>query len=496
MLTRAGLRLGHRSKCLIAHVIVALAATACGKSPVGAGESAPTVSLSATPASVASGGSATLTWSSTNVTSCTASGGWSGGRALFGGPESTGPLATSASYALDCSGPRGSASASATVNVSPTVSISANPTSVASGGSSMLTWSSTNATSCVASGAWSGAVAISGNQSVGPLTASSTYSLTCTGAGGSTSASATVAVSGAPPPPPAPTVSLTANPSSVASGGSSMLTWSSTNATSCAASGAWSGSKALSNSTGESTGALTTTSTFTLACTGAGGSASGSATVTVTGTGPVYSTVFNSTENPISEGGAWIDGKEVGLDWNNPRTLPGQAFASTLSGLLAGSDPLRRYDDSIAHLSTSVATFASNQYAQGTVYKAAGYTTSGSHEVELLLRFQTTAHNARGYEILWGISGYVAIVRWNGPLGNYTPLYDPGVGSISVPADGDVLRAEIIGSTISVYKNGNLVKSVTDTTYASGQPGMGFWPVDGATPQNLGWKSFQAGNLP
>ena len=40
----------------------------------------------------------------------------------------------------------------------PTVTISANPTSVTSGGSSTLTWSSTNATSCTASGGWSGAV--------------------------------------------------------------------------------------------------------------------------------------------------------------------------------------------------------------------------------------------------------------------------------------------------------------------------------------------------
>jgi len=236
---------------------------------------------------------------------------------------------------------------------------------------------------------------------------------------------------------------------------------------------------------------LTATSTFTLACTGAGGSASASATVTL-GT-PQYSTTFNFTENPISDGGKWINGKADGLDWNNPRTVPGEAFASTLSGL-----GLSRYADSIAHLSTSlVATFAADQYAEGTVYHAAGYNpgASSGHELELLLRFQITLNNARGYEVLWGIQGYIAIVRWNGALGNYTPLYDPGLGSISVPADGDVLRAEITGNTITVYKNGSLVATVSDSTYATGQPGMGFWPVDGATPQNLGWKSYRAGNL-
>ena len=215
-----------------------------------------------------------------------------------------------------------------------------------------------------------------------------------------------------------------------------------------------------------------------------------SATTPCTAATGSFSTNFGSTENPLSEGGVWIDGKVVGLDWNNPMTVPGRATASVQSGLGAS-----RYDDSIAHLSASLQPMTANQFAQGTVYKASGYSTSGGHEVELLLRFQTTAHNARGYEILWGLRGYIAIVRWNGPLGNYTPLYDPGAGSISVPNDGDVLRAEISGSTIKVFKNGVQVASVSDSTYSSGQPGVGFWPVDGATPEKLGWKAFQAGNL-
>jgi peptidoglycan/xylan/chitin deacetylase (PgdA/CDA1 family) len=82
----------------------------------------------------------------------------------------------------------------------PTVSLSANPTSITSGQSSTLTWSSTNATSCTASGAWSGARELSGSVSVSP-TATATYTLACTGAGGTTSQSTTVTVSTQPPPP-------------------------------------------------------------------------------------------------------------------------------------------------------------------------------------------------------------------------------------------------------------------------------------------------------
>ena len=163
----------------------------------------------------------------------------------------------------------------------PTVTITANPVSVLSGVGSTLTWTSTNATSCTASGAWSGSKATSGTQSTGILSVLSTFSLTCTGAGGSTTQSATVAIT-TPPVVPAPTVAISANPTTVASGSSSTLSWSSTNATSCTASGAWSGSKATSGT--QSTGALTTSSSYSLSCTGLGGSANQTATVAVSST--------------------------------------------------------------------------------------------------------------------------------------------------------------------------------------------------------------------
>jgi hypothetical protein len=186
-------------------------------------------------------------------------------------------------------------SAGITVNVNnggatpaPTLSLTANPTSVTSGSSSTLSWTSTNATSCVASGAWSGNKATSGSQSTGALGTSSSYTLNCSGAGGSTSRAVTVTVSAAAP---APTVSISASPTSVPSGGSANLNWSSSDATSCTASGAWSGSRPTSGTA--STGALTNTSnTFTLACNGPGGSTSRSAAVSVQGGGSTFGLDF------------------------------------------------------------------------------------------------------------------------------------------------------------------------------------------------------------
>ena len=90
-------------------------------------------------------------------------------------------------------------------------------------------------------------------------------------------------------PPPAPTVTLTSDVASVSSGNSANLTWSSTGATSCTASGSWSGGKALSGTA--NTGNLTASSTYTLACTGLGGTTTKSVTVTVNSPSPPPSSV-------------------------------------------------------------------------------------------------------------------------------------------------------------------------------------------------------------
>jgi hypothetical protein len=88
----------------------------------------------------------------------------------------------------------------------PTVALSATPTSVTAGTASTLTWSSTNATSCTASGAWSGSQPTQGSTSTGALNQNSTYTLTCTGGGGSASALVSVSVASVPPPGGGPTI--------------------------------------------------------------------------------------------------------------------------------------------------------------------------------------------------------------------------------------------------------------------------------------------------
>jgi len=164
----------------------------------------------------------------------------------------------------------------------PAVSLTASPASIDYQGSAQLAWSSAGAQSCSAEGSWSGSRNVSGSQSTGALTASASYTLTCTNATGQTgSASATVQVAA---PPAVPSLTFTASGSAVASGGSTVLTWVATGATSCVASGGWSGARpAVGTAT---VGPLLAATTFTQTCAGPGGGVARSVTVAVTA-GPV-----------------------------------------------------------------------------------------------------------------------------------------------------------------------------------------------------------------
>ncbi len=90
------------------------------------------------------------------------------------------------------------------ISTAPTVSLSTSPTTVTSGGTSTLTWTSTNANNCSASGGWSGSQATYGSGTTGILNTTTTFNLNCTGSGGTTTATTNVTVT-TPPPPPAAT---------------------------------------------------------------------------------------------------------------------------------------------------------------------------------------------------------------------------------------------------------------------------------------------------
>ena len=82
----------------------------------------------------------------------------------------------------------------------PTIALTADPASVERGAYTTLTWSASDASSCSASGGWSGSEATSGSTSTNGITTGTTYTLTCSASSGvSSSKSVQVTVgSGAP----------------------------------------------------------------------------------------------------------------------------------------------------------------------------------------------------------------------------------------------------------------------------------------------------------
>ncbi len=261
--------------------------------------SAPTVSLTANPTSISSGNSSVLTAMATNATQVTVTGTDGSNYVLQanGGTQSVTPAATT-TYTATATGTGGHASASATVTVTPnpapTVTIGANPASINPGSSSILTVTAMNATQVTIAGTDGSKYTLQasgGMQAVSPAS-STTYTATATGPGGTISASATLTVT----PNPAPTVNLTANPTSITKGNSSVLTVNSTNATQVTITGTDGSTYTLATPNGTQSVSPTTTTTYTATATGAGGTTSANAMVTVVPNPvPTVSVVANPT---------------------------------------------------------------------------------------------------------------------------------------------------------------------------------------------------------
>jgi acetyl esterase/lipase len=205
-------------------------------------------------------------------------------------------------------------------------------------------------------------------------------------------------------------------------------------------------------------------------------------------TGQIYTTTFDGDEDPLSESGKWINN---GLDWTKIRKSGGIAYG-TQTGVNKG---IYVYDDSYAHLSG----FPPDQEAWGEVHIAKP-NPSCNQELEILLRWTSSAHSTTGYECfarcISSESSYLEIVRWDGPLGKFTYLArkrGPDYGL----KNGDTLKASIVGNVITVYINGVEKAQAKDDTYKTGNPGIGVFLQcrDGrgmASNTDFGFTSFTA----
>ena len=181
-------------------------------------------------------------------------------------------------------------------------------TSTVAGESITLSWASSGARNCHASGAWEGKMALEGTFRTPPLASASTYVLTCKTKKVSETKTVYIilaqtepepapapepepipepepapapepepepepepipepepAPAPEPEPAPAPTLLLSIDQEKVSEGSSVTISWQAGNVESCAASGAWSGNRAANGSEFISVDRY---STFTLSCTG------------------------------------------------------------------------------------------------------------------------------------------------------------------------------------------------------------------------------------
>jgi hypothetical protein len=182
----------------------------------------------------------------------------------------------------------------------PAVTVSASPSSVNSGDTSTISWTSINATSCNA-GTGNG-TGTSGSFTTGPITVGTSFAVNCTGDNGTVGNDVYVSISGANI---FPTVSVTASPSSVNSGDTSTISWTSTNSTSCDA--------GTGNGTGTSgsftTKVITANTSFAVTCSGLGGRVSNYTIVTLLNIGDdTKSDIITNTNQPQCSNGADDDG--------------------------------------------------------------------------------------------------------------------------------------------------------------------------------------------
>lgn len=169
---------------------------------------------------------------------------------------------------------------------------------------------------------------------------------------------------------------------------------------------------------------------------------------------------FPSAENPFENGAASgtqiKQGHTDGVDWTDARSSTGFLWGTQTSG---------GFDDSICH----GVGYAPNQRSTVVVRKTG--TLLPVQEVEGLLRFDITAHNARGYECLVS-NNYTQLVRWDGALNAFT--YIVQTGPVVTVNDDSVIVCSITGSIVTVTVDGvSLFDRTNVAGSTAGQPGAG-----------------------
>lgn len=204
-----------------------------------------------------------------------------------------------------------------------------------------------------------------------------------------------------------------------------------------------------------------------------------------------FTTDFSNTEDPLSEDGVWLLGQREGRDWADVRTTGGNAIGKNRAVLYADPTAILAGD------------WAADQEVEAVVFRSGAGT--ARREIELRLRTTLTTGFCLNYEVIFRAydpSPNLQIVKWPGPRATSSSQFVFLYGSTSTEnriADGDTIKARIVGNTITAYINGVLRATVTDNSspITTGAPGFGFnYNYEGLSEaggySNHGLKSFIA----
>ena len=212
-----------------------------------------------------------------------------------------------------------------------------------------------------------------------------------------------------------------------------------------------------------------------------------------------YSTRFLRDEDPISEGGIWLNGRRDAIDYADVVTENGACHGGKVRMAVAErraeqgdavDAPVGDYDDPTAVLA---GPWGKNQHGKARVFSR-NQTEDYFQEVEIRLRSTITPHRCTGYEVFWRClkseNSYAEIVRWNGKIADFTSLARAQGPQYGVK-DGDLVEATIVGNVIRSFINGVEVLSATDDIFGAGSPGVGFNFGCGDTYVDHGFTSFE-----
>ncbi len=187
-----------------------------------------------------------------------------------------------------------------------------------------------------------------------------------------------------------------------------------------------------------------------------------------------YTTTFPLTENPLSEGGRWINGGTTGLDWKDVRTTPGQSFG-------VGASPSPPYNDPTAIL---IGDWGLVQTVEARVIVPAS--SAQNQEVELRLLTTIIGHRILGYEVLFSVTGGSVAAPQAMVTGNRIKATITQLGVITAYIDYGTGR--ILGDPAGYQQ----VAQGTDMRYRAGAPGIGMFQHAGsdATMSDYGISAF------